>query len=72
MPSLAALGVRVYLTDWGDVRIETRHQRQTLPPNEFVRRLYAALPRHKSSHSDAPARTVRGDVHPAGRSVLTA
>lgn len=44
MPARTAPGVRIYVTDYGDVRIETPHRRQTLPPSEFIRRLYAALP----------------------------
>lgn len=44
MLSRTAPEVRIYVTDYGDVRIETPHRRQTLPPSEFIRRLYAALP----------------------------
>ncbi len=37
-----ALDIRIYVTEWGDVRIETPHWRQTLPPADFVRWLRSA------------------------------
>jgi hypothetical protein len=39
-----ALDIRIYVTEWGDVRIETPHWRRTLPPADFVRWLQSVQP----------------------------
>ncbi|OYT73562.1 MAG: hypothetical protein CFK52_01175 [Chloracidobacterium sp. CP2_5A] len=71
MTSLAALGVRVYVTEWGDVRIETLRWRQTLPPEEFARRLQAALPPGEPPRPSALSRPARAGVPLSGWSAFT-
>ncbi|MFQ3581496.1 MAG: hypothetical protein SNJ67_03340 [Chloracidobacterium sp.] len=73
MTSPSALSIRIYVTDWGDVRIETPHWRQTLPPSEFVRRLYAAVPTRRpptgGSHpwEGATSPVARNQIQPLGQ-----
>lgn len=55
------LDIRLYVTEWGDVRIETPHWRLTLPPAEFVQWLQSARPNRgrSSKPSLLPSRSWR-------------
>lgn len=52
--------VRIYITNWGDVRLEAPHWRQTLPPSESLRRMYAALLSDNALRPDHPGHSNAG------------
>jgi hypothetical protein len=60
-----ALDIRIYVTEWGDVRIETPHWRHTLPPADFVRWLRSA--RSDRPRAVNPARLPNGLRRESGR-----